>query len=384
MPDIYVTIRKQYAPYGMSLEDLMFGPDDAGEPGFQVSMPTITYKRHDVPPLIKKRQNIPAMIDRLKLFNSGIDFLGLRDVPRASLYHHYSIPKKSGGLRPIDEPNPQLKSALAELRMIFQDEFSVLYHTCAFAYIRKRDSKGAIEKHVNNKSNWYAHYDLHNFFGSTTLEFTMRMLSVVYPFSEIMKDSVGKCELTKAIELGFLNGGLPQGSPLSPFLSNVIMIPHDYELSRKLEEFGSQDFVYTRYADDYQISSVHTFNMREVQKLIETVLWQLKAPYKFSSDKSHYGSTAGRNWNLGLMVNRDGITIGYRRKKRIKTMMFNYIMDRKNGVMWNYHDLSTLRGHIEYFRQIEPEVCARELTFMNNKYGVDIIADITADIKSAV
>lgn len=382
MPDIYVTVRKEYVPYQMDLDDFLFGPDDVGKQGFDVKNPTITYKRHNVPPKILATQNIPAMIERLRKFNYMTDQCGLRDKPREELYRSYKIPKKSGGLRPIDEPLPQLKSALTELRQIFQDEFHVLYHTCAFAYVRGRATIDALQKHVANKSNWYAKFDLHNFFGSTTLEFTMRMLSIVYPFSEIVKDPIGLTELTKAVELGFLRGGLPQGSPLSPFLTNVIMIPHDYELSKKLEDYAKQEFVFTRYADDYQISSRYQFDVNGVQQVIEGVLKYLGAPYTFS-DKTRYGSSAGRNWNLGLMINRDNnITIGYRKKKQIKTMLFNYIMDRKNGVMWDVGDLMELQGICSYFRMVEPEVHDKEIRFINQKYGVNVLEDIKLDIKA--
>ena len=70
-----------------------------------------------------------------------------------------------------------------------------------------------------------------------------------------MKDEKGKAELTKALELGFLDGGLPQGTPLSPTVTNIMMIPVDFKVARELREHNHQRFVYTRYADDFQISS---------------------------------------------------------------------------------------------------------------------------------
>ena len=40
------------------------------------------------------------------------------------------------------------------------------------------------------------------------MEWVLHMFSMVFPFSEVMKDEKGKAELTKALELGFLDGGL--------------------------------------------------------------------------------------------------------------------------------------------------------------------------------
>ena len=60
------------------------------------------------------------------------------------------------------------------------------------------------------------------------MEWVLHMFSMVFPFSEVMKDEKGKAELTKALELGFLDGGLPQGTPLSPTVTNIMMIPVDF------------------------------------------------------------------------------------------------------------------------------------------------------------
>ena len=129
------------------------------------------------------------------------------------------------------------------------------------------------------------------------------MLARIFPFSEIVKYPVGRDEFTKALSLCFLNNGLPQGTPISPFITNVMMIAIDHKISNTLRNFDNKRFVYTRYADDLLISCKIDFNKDLVQKLVADTLSEFNAPFGIKAEKTRYGSSAGRNWNLGLMLN---------------------------------------------------------------------------------
>ena len=83
------------------------------------------------------------------------------------------------------------------------------------------------------------------------------------------------------------------------------MIPVDFEIARTLREYNHQRFVYTRYADDFQISSKYSFSFTEIQDVIVSILKNFEAPFTINSAKTRYGSSAGQNWNLGLMLNKD-------------------------------------------------------------------------------
>jgi RNA-directed DNA polymerase len=168
------------------------------------------------------------MIAVLREFNRSKEVLFQAD--RKSLYHTFHIPKSSGGLRRIDAPQPELMNALRELKMLFEQHMFALYHTTAFAYVRGRSTVDAIKRHQRNESKWFAKFDFADFFGSTTPEFVLNQLSWLFPFSEIVKDSDRELELRKALSLCFLSGGLPQGTPISPFLTNVMMTPIDHNI----------------------------------------------------------------------------------------------------------------------------------------------------------
>lgn len=306
----------------------------------------------------------------------------LRNVNRQDLYTTFYIPKKSGGLRRIDAPKPELMDALRRLKTIFEEKFHALYHTSAFAYIKERSTLKAIQRHQNNESKWFGKFDLSNFFGSTTIDFVMQQLSMIFPFSEVVKYELGKNELRTALELAFLNGGLPQGTPFSPLITNVMMIPIDYRLANKFRDFGRQSFVYTRYADDFIVSSKYSFDVRMVERAMIDVLTEFNAPFSLNEEKTRYGSSAGRNWNLGIMLNKDNeMTVGHRAKKQFKNMLHSYALDRKKGVMWDRHDIQVMNGYYNYYRMVEKDTIDKIVEYINKETDCDVLRDIHEDLK---
>lgn len=287
----------------------------------------------------------------------------------------------SDSYRKIDAPKDSLKVSLLTLKNIFEDEFHALYHTSAFAYVKHRSTVDSIKRHQANESKWFGKYDISNFFGNTTLDFVVKMFSMVFPFSEIVKNPAGKEELTKALELAFLNGGLPQGTPISPIITNIMMIPIDYKLANTLRDFNKQQYVYTRYADDFLVSSKYNFNPKMVEKLIVDTMKSFEAPFTLKSEKTRYGSSAGSNWNLGVMLNKENkITVGHEKKRRFQAMLSSYVKDRQNGILWDKSDIQTMEGYRSYYKMIEGDAIDKIVEHIGKKFGVDIVEFIKYDL----
>ena len=183
----------------------------------------------------------------------------------------------------------------------------------------------------------------------------------------------GEEELRKALELAFLDGGLPQGTPISPLITNIIMIPIDHVLANGFRNFENQNYVYTRYADDMIISSRYNFDINKVIEYIDSVLKDFDAPFRIKPEKTRYGSSAGRNWNLGLMVTADNkITIGSKKKRQFEAMLSSFVLDTQNGKCWPYKDIQVLDGYRNYYKSVEGEVIDRIIEHIGNKYNVNI------------
>lgn len=370
---VYIVVKQSPMYKQMNIEDLLFGSVCDNLLISKNIGNTKTYCLEELPEKLHRAINKGALINKLKEFNRSVDHL--RTVDRAKLYYSFLIPKKTGGTRRIDAPNPELMDALRSLKTLFETSFGakVLYHTSAFAYIEGRSTIDAVKRHQANESRWYAKFDLSNFFGNTTMEFTMQQLSMIFPFSEIIKIPEGRVELEKALDLAFLNGGLPQGTPISPLITNIIMIPIDFKLKKALRDFDGKYHVYTRYADDFIISSRYDFNFRNVEKLIADTIVEFGAKFTLKPEKTRYGSTAGRNFNLGVVVTADNrITIGSRKKRQYKMLLNNFVMDSLSGNMWATEDVQHLQGIQSYYRMVEGDVIDQITKFIGDKHGVDI------------
>lgn len=377
---VYITVRQSPVYHQMSLEEYLFQSYQTPQVINANIANTKTYQFESASEHFTKHIDVTELIQKLAQFNRSV--AELRQLPREELYETFFIPKKSGGLRRIDAPKPELMNALRMLKTIFEEDFRALYHTSAFAYIKNRSTIDAVKRHQSNESKWFGKLDLHNFFGSTTLDYVMSMFSMVFPFSEIVKYEYGKNELRSALELAFLNGGLPQGTPISPLITNVMMIPVDFKLSNTFRNFENQSFVYTRYADDFIISSKYDFDVRMVEKLIVDTLNEFGAPFTINASKTRYGSSAGRNWNLGVMLNKDNeITVGHKKKRQFQSMLYNYISDKQNGIDWERDDVQVMQGLHSYYRMVEKDNIDAIIRHINGKRNVDVLKMIKEDLR---
>ncbi len=377
---VYITVKQSPIYHQMTLEELLFQTSQSSSIINPNITNTRTYEFESASEHFTNKVNVERLIQRLAQFNNSVEELRNRD--RLSLYHSFHIPKRSGGLRQINAPNPELMDALRRLKTLLEEDFHVLYHTSAFAYVKKRCTVDAVKRHQKNESKWFGKLDLHDFFGSTNLDFVMKMFSMIFPISEVVKVSEGRAELEKALELAFLNGGLPQGTPISPLITNVMMIPVDFKLANVLRNFNKQRFIYTRYADDFIISSKFDFDIHDIEKLIVDTLESFGAPFTINASKTRYGSSSGRNWNLGVMLNKDNeITVGHKKKRQFQSMLYNYITDKQNDVRWDRNDIQVMHGLYSYYHSVEPEAIDSIVKHINGKMEVDVLRLIKNDLR---
>lgn len=304
---------------------------------------------------IARAENITNIISALTLSISN--YLSTHTLN----YTQFHIPKASGGVRTINAPDEELKDYMRKIKTEFEYNLRVLYHNSAYAYIKHRSIKTALQQHQKNDSHWFLKIDLKNFFPSTTPEFIQQQLRKLYPFCMVPEEILDPF-LDKLTQLTTLDGGLPQGTPLSPLLTNLIMIPIDHAINRLANKWEHK-MIYTRYADDLLFSCYHTIDTHLFIAELEQILRD--TPYEIKREKTRYGSRAGRNWNLGLMLNKDNeITLGHKRKKRLKSMLYNFLKDPES---WDLESCQILKGHLAYLGQIEPDA-AKELDLHYQSY----------------
>jgi len=197
-----------------------------------------------------------------------------------------------------------------------------------------------------------------------------------------MQSPEGKEEMSKALDLCFLNGGLPQGTPISPLLTNIMMIPVDHDIANS-KCFVEGRYTYTRYADDIVIGNRFAFageKRAEVEGVLRDVLKKHDAPFAINNKKTKYGSSAGRNYILGVLLTKDNeITVGAERRKKFKTAIFSMLADYKAGERWDVGRAQELQGLAAYYSMVNKEDTENIFKHYENKMGLSV-KDVFRDL----
>ena len=167
------------------------------------------------------------------------------EIPSNNHYSTYRIPKGKGKFRTITAPSDELKA--------FQKSFmshleSIPLHNSAHGFVKGKSISTNAFPHIKKK--FVLSMDLKDFFPSVKTD----MVKKIFEFHNIDQ---------KYVEFVTYKGGLPQGSPCSPVISNLYCYDLDIELSFFAEKNGLD---YTRYADDLTFSG-NKFDKRYIKEI---------------------------------------------------------------------------------------------------------------------
>jgi hypothetical protein len=157
-------------------------------------------------------------------------------------YRYFSRPKKDGGRRRIAEPDPRLKQV--QHQIITRYLRAEQPHPAAVAYRRKKSIADHVWAHAG--AALLVSADVQDFFPATSEG----------RVCDWWRERVGEAPARLLTLLTTDRGGLPQGAPTSPGLSNLVNHDLDERLSRRAQLAGAR---YTRYCDDMVFSWRHEF-----------------------------------------------------------------------------------------------------------------------------
>ena len=209
------------------------------------------------------------------------------------------IPKPNGGTRLLGIPTVLdrfIQQAIAqELNIIYDKKFS----ENSFGFRPRRGAKDAIKKaesYINEGYRWVVDIDLEKFFDRVNHDILM------YKLSRDISDRRVLRLIRRYLQSGImLNGivvsneeGTPQGGPLSPLLSNIMLD----ELDKELEKRGHK---FCRYADD---CNIYVRSKRSGERVMENITNFIEAKLKLKVNVSK--SAVERPWKrkfLGFTLN---------------------------------------------------------------------------------
>lgn len=322
-------------------------------------------------------------------FNTFIDSINF-DITDTMQEHYttFRIPKKTTGYREINAPSDELKDIQKKIVEFFQTKLKIWPSNNCFAYTQNRSHIDAVKVHQKNKSRYFLKLDIKDFFPSCTIEELKINLKYIYPICFWTTETINN-QFTKMLKLCTLNNVLPQGSPASPYLSNILFIDYDYKINQILNGsatgFNRQKYVYTRYADDLLISAKNAFKWNIIQECINIILHPF---HKLKTEKTRYGSRNGRNWNLGVMLNKDNnITIGYKTKQNLKAMLHQFILAHRandDSTCLSIHDIQEMSGLLNYYKQVEPDYINHLIRHYSKKFDINIERTIKQYLKHEI
>ncbi|MDF5713522.1 MAG: reverse transcriptase family protein [Rhizonema sp. NSF051] len=180
-----------------------------------------------------------------------------RKTSTVSHYIRFKIPKKTGGERLISAPMPSLKQVQHWILENIVQKLEV--HEASHGFRRDRSIVTNATPHVG--ADVIINFDLKDFFPSISYK-RIKGLFQSFGYSEAAATIFGLLSSASVVEEVELDGKtyyvglderhLPQGSPASPAITNIICRRLDRRLTAMAENLG---FTYTRYADDLTFSA---------------------------------------------------------------------------------------------------------------------------------
>ena len=209
-------------------------------------------------------------------------------------YKHFTIPKKSGGVREISAPVKGLKCMLTYLNVVFQ----AMYEPSASAMGFVPGRSIVDNAKVHTRKNYVFNTDMKDFFPSIHQARIWKVLQIK-PFSlnaELASVIAGLC----CMRDNNGNGVLPQGSPCSPILTNIVCRQLDRRLLGLAKRFN---LCYTRYADDITFSSDYNVFQEESEFMAEFKRIIADQHFVINDKKTRLQKKNQRQEVTGLVVN---------------------------------------------------------------------------------
>ena len=204
------------------------------------------------------------------------------------------IPKPDGGKRLLGIPtvvDRVIQQAIAHvLTPIYENKFC----DNSYGFRPLRSAKQAVEKckaYINAGYTWVVDIDLAKYFDTINHDKLIRILS------NDIKDGRVISLIRKYLQSGvMINGvvmdteeGAPQGGPLSPLLSNVMLHELDMELTRR-------ELFFCRYADD---CNIYVKSKKAANRVMESITRFIEEKLKLKVNKDK--STVDRPWKLKFL-----------------------------------------------------------------------------------
>jgi RNA-directed DNA polymerase len=271
------------------------------------------------------------------------------------------IPKPQGGVRTLGIPTVVDRFIQQALHQVLQPIFEPTFSDASYGFRPGRNAHQALRQarqYVAQGKRWVVDIDLEQFFDRVNHDLLMSKLAVKIGDVRVLK------LIRRYLEAGMMADGLvqprtegtPQGGPLSPLLSNILLTDLDRELERRGHAF-------CRYADD---CNIYVASARAGAGLLQSLTRFLAERLKLRVNVSK--SAVARPWQRKFL----GYSLSWhqRPKLRIAAPSLQKLTEKVRALLRGAHGRSldatiqtlnpVLRGWAAYFKLAETKRALEE------------------------
>ena len=272
------------------------------------------------------------------------------------------IPKPGGGTRMLGIPTVLDRLIQQAVQQVLNPLFDPGFSESSYGFRPKRSAHQAVkaaQKHVANGLRWVVDIDLEKFFDRVHHDTLM----------SLVKRKVGDKQVLSLIDsylkAGILGGGLttartegtPQGGPLSPLLSNILLD----ELDKELEGRGH---CFCRYADD---CNIYVATRTSGERVMASITNYLSERLKLTVNQAK--SAVDRPWKRSFLSysmtwhRKPRLTVDKKAVARLKANLKKIFRQGKGkNIQTTIEEMTPkLSGWVIYFRHSEVKGSFEEL-----------------------
>lgn len=273
------------------------------------------------------------------------------------------IPKPNGGIRLLGIPTVIDRTIQQAINQVINPIFDKGFSNGSFGFRPKRSAHMALNQaqgYVNEGYRYVVDMDLEKFFDNVNHDILMHLVSRKIKDKRVLK-LIRKYLKSGIMLKGMLvksEEGAPQGGPLSPLLSNILLD----ELDKELEIRGHK---FCRYADD---CNIYVKSVRAGDRILDSITKFLntKLKLKVNTEKSAVSSPTKRKFlGYSFYYGKGGIRFRVHEKSyvRLKEKIRN-ITNRNVSMNFDYrikklNQITT--GWVNYFKLADMKTKLQEL-----------------------
>lgn len=272
------------------------------------------------------------------------------------------IPKPQGGVRTLGIPTVLDRLIQQALLQVLQAEFEPEFSEHSYGFRPGRNAWQAVQSaqsYIHEGRRWVVDMDLEKFFDRVNHDILMSRIARKVKDKRMLK------LIRRYLEAGMMSEGIvsmrtegtPQGGPLSPLLSNILLTDLDRELERRGHRF-------CRYADD---CNIYVKSQRAGEHAMEAITAYLEKKLKLRVNRDK--SAVARPWERKFL----GYSFTWQKQARLKIadVSLKRLKDRVREIVGENSSRNldavvaalnpVLRGWTSYFRLTEVKGVLQEL-----------------------